>query len=175
MHKLFSTTLATERRYSLAVFIGIIAGFISALVKSGSEEILPPRSPNTIPPPVELLEKLGVHVNEYVYTFSDQTVAWAGNAVHILFSIVIAVMYCFLSEIFPKVRMLQGVIFGLIIAIGAHGIILPILGLSSTPFNVPIDGIISELIGTPLWIWTIEIIRRDLRNRITKLPDPQIA
>lgn len=179
MGKLFETTLTKERHYGVAIFVGIIAGFIAALVKSGVEGILPPRSPTTTPPPVELLEKLGVHVNEYVYTFSDQVVAWAGNTVHILFSILMAILYCVLSEIFPKVRLLQGVIFGLIIAIGAHGIILPLLGLSSSPFsspfNIPLDGIISELVGTPVWIWTIEVIRRDLRNRITKLPDPQIA
>ena len=172
MCKLFAMTSSKDRRFGVIIFVGIIAGFLAALVKSGAEGILPPRAPSTVPPPVELLEKLGVHVNEYVYTFSDQTVAWAGNAVHIAFSIVMALVYCILSEIFPRIKMAQGLVFGILIAIGAHGVILPLFGLSST---LPLDGILSELLGTPVWIWTIEIVRRDLRNRITHLPDPSIS
>lgn len=33
---------------------------------------------------------------------------------------------------------------------------------------------ISELVGHIFWFWTIEVIRRDLRNRITKQPDPEV-
>ena len=33
---------------------------------------------------------------------------------------------------------------------------------------------ISEMVGHIFWFWSIEVIRRDLRNRITKEPDAEI-
>ena len=56
----------------------------------------------------------------------------------------------------------------------SHGVLLPILNLSPAPWLLPMDEILSELVGTALWMWTIEIFRRDLRNRWTGLPDPGI-
>ena len=35
-------------------------------------------------------------------------------------------------------------------------------------------GYVSEIFGHLVWFWSIEIIRRDLRNRITHEPDPEI-
>lgn len=42
---LFQQTDPSRRRYGLAVFVGIIAGIISAFVKWGAEHPFPPRSP----------------------------------------------------------------------------------------------------------------------------------
>lgn len=53
------------------------------------------------------------------------------------------------------------------------GIILPLFHLSAPVWQLHFDGILSEIIGTSFWMWTIEIVRRDLRNRITKKPDPE--
>lgn len=50
---------------------------------------------------------------------------------------------------------------------------LPVLNLSPVPWNLPFDELFSELVGTLLWMWTIEIFRRDLRNRLTEKPDPE--
>ena len=32
----------------------------------------------------------------------------------------------------------------------------------------------SEALGHVVWLWSIEIVRRDLRNRITHQPDPEV-
>lgn len=32
----------------------------------------------------------------------------------------------------------------------------------------------SEALGHVIWLWSIELVRRDLRNRITHQPDPWI-
>ena len=42
---LFEQTNPSRRRYGLAVFVGIIAGIISAFVKWGAEHPFPLRSP----------------------------------------------------------------------------------------------------------------------------------
>lgn len=159
--------------YSVAIIVGVIGGIVSAFVKSGTEGILPPRMPGRVTPPVELLEEVGIHAENMVYSYSDQVVNWAGSTVHILFSIVFAAIYCVLADKFPKIKLWQGLAYGLLIAILFHGIALPLLGLSPFVWIIPYDEIISELIGTFFWVWTIEIFRRDLRNRITKKPDPE--
>ena len=45
MSGLFERTDPSRRHYSVAVFVGIIAGLISAFVKWGAEHPFPPRSP----------------------------------------------------------------------------------------------------------------------------------
>lgn len=57
----------SARHVVLAIYIGIIAGIMSALVKSGFEGIIPPRTPETMPPPEVLLTKLGYNVSTMTY------------------------------------------------------------------------------------------------------------
>ena len=45
MSGIFQQTPANRRRYGVAIFVGIIAGLISAFVKWGAEHPFPPRSP----------------------------------------------------------------------------------------------------------------------------------
>lgn len=170
---LFQITKKQTRNYGIAIWIGIISGIISGFVKSGTEGIMPPRAEGIIASPIVLLEHLGINMQGMVYTYSGYELNWGGSAVHIIFSIFVALIYCILAEVFPKIKLGQGLLFALVVVIASHGISLPLLGLSPAVWNLPFDEILSELIGTCLWMWTIEIIRRDLRNRITKKPDPE--
>ena len=45
MSGIFTQSPANRRRYGVAIFVGIIAGIISAFVKWGAEHPFPPRSP----------------------------------------------------------------------------------------------------------------------------------
>ncbi|ECZ5471005.1 DUF1440 domain-containing protein [Salmonella enterica subsp. enterica serovar Oslo] len=164
---LFQTTPREDRRYGTAFIVGIITGIISAFVKSGTEAILPPRTPDRIAPPVKLLNDMGVDWHNLVYTWSAQPVYWGGNFIHIVFSVLAAVFYCVVAEIFPRITLLQGIVFGILFAIICHGIILPLLDLSPSVMNLPADEIISELLGTCLWMWSIELLRIVLRDKFT--------
>lgn len=139
---------------------GIAAGVISALVKSGVETLLPPRLPGAVPPPIGLLELVGFDATGMTYQFSDQVVNWGGNGVHILFSVVIAVIYCRLVHANTIFRVWQGIPFGLAMGLGAHIIVLPIIGVGPMFWNIPFEGYVSEIVGTVFWIWTIECVRR---------------
>jgi hypothetical protein len=48
------------------------------------------------------------------------------------------------------------------------------MGLTPPLFELPWYEHVSEIVGHLIWFWSIEIIRRDLRNRITHEPDPEI-
>ncbi len=59
MIDLFKLTKKSSRHICIAIYVGIIAGIFSALVKSGFEGLIPPRTLETTPPPIVLLESLG--------------------------------------------------------------------------------------------------------------------
>ncbi|RIQ13807.1 DUF1440 domain-containing protein [Bordetella avium] len=160
---------ACERKHSLSVLIGfgIWAGFLSALVKSGVETLLPPRPPGAVPPPIGLLNLMGFDAGSMNYAFNQAAVNWGGNGVHILFSMVMAFVYVRLMEVCSKVGIWWGLPFAWLTAtIGAHGIVFPLLGIGPLPWHIGVDAYISEFFGTALWIWTIECMRRVLLRKV---------
>ncbi|WP_026014232.1 YagU family protein [Pseudomonas psychrophila] len=165
MLNLFAERPVNDRRMTLALFAGVVAGIISALVKSGFETLIPPRTLSTTPPPVVLLEKLGVNVDALTYDWMGYSINWGGNGVHILFSITIAIIYCLAVERFPRANLLHGIVFGIGVSVLAHGLVVPLMGLSGWLWIAGPQALISEFVGTAFWIWTIEAVRRDLRSR----------
>jgi len=95
--------------------------------------------------------------------------------VHFCFSIFFAVLYAVLAERFPQVKLWQGAAFGVAIWIIFHIIVKPLMGVVPAPWNQPFEEHFSELFGHAVWMWAIEIFRRDLRNRITHQPDAEFA
>ena len=91
-----------------------------------------------------------------------------------IFSLVFAIGYCLVAERFPKIKFWQGIGAGIIANICVHYITFPTLGLIPPVAEWPLYEHISELVGHIFWFWTIEIIRRDLRNRLTGEPDAEI-
>lgn len=175
---LFVQTDPARRRYGVATLVGFAAGIMSAFVKWGAEVPLPPRTISDgraefNPPYLFLRDYLGIDPTSTVYTFSEHII----NPVmvtHILFSLAFAIGYCIVAERFPKVKMWQGVMAGIICTIAVHGISFPLLGLTPPLSQLPADEYISEIFGHIVWFWAIELIRRDLRNRITHEPDAEV-
>lgn len=168
MINIFELRDKTDRHISTAVIIGIIAGIFSALVKSGFETLFPPRTLDATPPPIVLLDKLGVNVDTMTYHWMGYSINWGGNGVHILFSIVIAILYCIIIEYLPRARLLHGIVFGIGVSILAHGLVVPLLGLSGWLWSAGPEAIISEFVGTAFWIWSIEAVRKDLRTLLIR-------
>ncbi|MFC0323210.1 YagU family protein [Gallibacterium melopsittaci] len=194
MINLFEQTNPSRRRYGVAAFVGIFAGLLSAFVKWGAEHPFPPRSPLDLfaaackdpsqalevcsraflnPPHVFLRDYLGIDPTAPAFTFADQAFNWIG-VTHIIFSLVFAIAYCVVAERFPKVKLWQGVLAGIICDICVHYITFPLLGLTPPVAEWPFYEHVSEFVGHIFWFWTIELVRRDLRNRITHEPDAEI-
>lgn len=51
---------------------------------------------------------------------------------------------------------------------------IPSYGANPPLLDLPWYENVSEIFGHLIWFWSIEIIRRDLRNRITHEPDPEV-
>lgn len=64
------------------------------------------------PPYIFLRDWLGLtDPNSAVYTFAGHVFNWVG-VTHIIFSIVFAVGYCVVAEVFPKIKLWQGLLAG---------------------------------------------------------------
>ncbi|WP_413491846.1 YagU family protein [Morganella psychrotolerans] len=175
---LFVRTEKTRRRYGVALFVGILGGIVSAFVKWGAEVPFPPRTftgdRNEFNPPYLFLrDYLGIDPTSTIYTFSEHIINPV-TITHIVFSLIFAIGYCIVAEVFPKVKMWQGVMAGLIATVAVHGISFPLLNLTPPLTELPFDEYFSEIFGHIVWFWSIEVIRRDIRNRITHEPDPEV-
>ncbi len=174
----FFITEKSRRRYGVALFVGILGGIVSGFVKWGAEVPFPPRTfsggRNEFNPPFLFLQDyLGIDPTATVYTFSEHII----NPVmvtHMIFSLVFAIGYCLVAEVFPKVKMWQGAMAGILATVAVHGISFPLLGLTPPLSELPFDEYFSEIFGHIVWFWSIEVIRRDIRNRITHQPDPEV-
>lgn len=169
-----------RRKYGVATLVGLIGGIISAIIKFGWEVPLPPRTPerNATNPPQSLLELFGMNpdLTHATYTFNgNEGLPWMSFIIHFSFSIVVAIVYCVLAERFPQVKLWQGAVFGILVWIGFHVILMPLMGIVPAPWDQPWQEHFSEIFGHIVWMWVIEIFRRDLRNRFTKEPDAEFA
>ena len=186
--KLFASLLQktepARRNVKVAALVGVIGGVFSAIVKFGWEVPFPPRTParNATNPPQTMLEWFGMSPEQSHTTVSfnlNDNLPIYSFIIHFSFAIVFALLYCIAAEYFPKIKLWQGAAFGLLVWIGAHVVFMPRLGWVPSPFPWVAGGQtwsehFSEALGHVVWLWSIEIVRRDLRNRITHQPDPEV-
>ena len=167
-----------RRRVGVAALVGLIAGIFSAIVKFGWEIPFPPRTPerDATNPPQALLEMLGMSPDT-----SHMTYSYLGNerpimsfVVHFGFAIFFGILYCVVAEYWPQIKLWQGAAFGIVVYVVFHVLVMPAMGIVPAPWNQPFGEHFSEFFGHIVWLWSIEIVRRDLRNRITKEPDAEV-
>ncbi len=190
--RVLGSTDPARRRIGAAVIVGLIGGFFSAIVKFGWEVPFPPRTPerNATNPPQAMLEWFGMspETSHLTVSFSNNDLPIMSFIVHFGFALTFALIYCVAAEYFPRIKMWQGAVFGIFMYVGAHVVVMPLLGWAPNPFpwaDVAREGIntygpqpwsehFSEFWGHIVWLWAIEIVRRDLRNRITHEPDAEV-
>lgn len=174
----FKTITDPVRRNMFAATIaGLLAGILSAIVKFGWEVPFPPRTPerNATNPPQALLELfgMGADTTHATYTWLGNDLPYVSFIIHFTFSIVFALIYAWIAEYWPKVKMWQGAVFGIIVYVVFHVVLMPAMGIVPAPWNQPALEHVSEFFGHIVWLWAIEVVRRDIRNHITHQPDPE--
>ena len=167
-----------RRRVGVAVLVGIIAGIFSGIIKFGWEVPFPPRTPerNSTNPPQALLEQIfgmSPETSHATYSYLGNDLPYMSFIIHFSFASFFAVLYCVVAEYWPKIKLWQGVVFGIVLDILFHVIIMPAMGIVPAPWTQPFGEHFSEFFGHIIWLWSIELVRRDLRNRITGEPDAE--
>lgn len=156
--RLFKTTVPAMRHQGAAIAAGAIGGLISGFFKLGWEVLWPPRALDRIPEP-QVLVTLFTHV---------PTPGWVSLVIHFSFSILCGAAYGALVEILPIVALGTGAVFGLVIWVGAHELVMPWIGLTPAAWKLPASEQGSEFFGHALWGFVIGVFYEDLRRRFTK-------
>jgi putative membrane protein len=141
-----------------AIAAGAIGGLIGGWFKLGWEVTWPPRAPDRIPEPM-ILVSMFTHV---------PTPVWVSYIIHFTFSILSGVAYGALVEYFPIIALGAGVAFGLAIWIGAHEVIMPLIGLTPPTWQLPANEQGSEFFGHALWGLVIGVFTAYFRRRFTR-------
>jgi len=154
-----------------AIIAGTAAGIFSGFVKLGWENVLPPRTPerDAVNPPQTLMEQFGIpkKITRGTYTYSHQQMPWASFLMHFGFSTSFAIIYEVLAQYKPFIRKGSGAIFGLAIWVAFHIGIMPMMKTVPSPEDQPTEEHISEALGHIAWMWTNDIVGRELYRRLT--------
>lgn len=133
----------------------LLGGFISSLVKSGTEVNMPPRVVGGISPPAANIDAwlgwLNINAHSLDYLYQGFTIAGAVLFYHWLFSFLFAFLYVLASAIYPKIRLWYGAAYGLVITIVMHGFLIPALGFRHPSYASGKIGWLWNLNGYELW------------------------
>ena len=157
---IMQTNQATSRSLAKAFGKGAFIGLIGAFVKWGWEVPFPPCDPNVgfpyegmtgavvhngvlqrVTPPQVFLEQLGLP-HDWTYTFSGVELPLSIFIVHILFSVVFAVV----SNVL------------------AHVVVMPLIGLVPPLSEIPFDENLSEMLGHIFWVFVMEMVLRGMEK-----------
>lgn len=154
----------------ILIWATLLGGFMSALVKWGSEVSMPPRMPGEVSPPGANIDAwlgwTGFNSHSLDYIYQGAVVSGAVALYHLLFSFAFAFVYVFISAYWPKIRLWYGIFYGLLITVTMHGFLIPILGLRHPAYangkigwlwNLNQAELWSETLGHICWSVSIEI------------------
>lgn len=162
--------LADKVNKQIIVWFTLIGGFISSLVKWGSEVNMPPRPPREISPPGAHIDAwlgvFGINSHSLDYTYQNVHIAGAITLYHWLFSFAMAFLYVMIAAYWNKIRMWYGALFGIIITVATHGFLIPLLGFRNPSYANGATGWLwnlnqyelwSEIVGHLYWSFSLEI------------------
>lgn len=131
------------------LWVTLIGGAISSLVKSGTEANMPPRVAGEVSPPAMNIDAwlgpLGINSHSLDYVYQGITVPGAVMLYHWLFSFIFAGLYVLMSALWPRIRLWYGAAYGIVITLVMHGLLIPALG-----FRYP-----AYLNGQTGWLWNL--------------------
>ncbi len=148
------------RKYpGAAIAAGAIAGFVAAWFQRGWEDTWPTHAISRISESMIVLVTVLTHA---------PAPAWAADVTHFAFSILSGVVYGVLVEFFPEVALGAGAVFGVLIWVSAHEIIMPLMRLARSPWDLPLNQQAYEVVGHALWGLVIGVFFWYFRSRFVK-------
>lgn len=181
---LIYTNLGIFSRIMISLCIGLIVGIIGVIVRLGWEVLFPvfldldSIKTDSLAHVIMNFLNLSPEVLSMTYVFES---GYEWNVFYILwqfaFSLFFAVLYVMIVEFWMRLKFAQGIFYGIFIWAVIYVGLLPSFGFIynfySGEFNKnSVIYLFNTLLESILWIWIIELTRRDLRNRFTQERDP---
>ena len=87
--------------------------------------------------------------------FFLDSVAWFTLILHFSFAIVFSILFVALIQNYKQVAMGQGAVYGLVLWVVWHVILMPALGTVPAPWDQPLTEHFPEIFGHIIWGWSI--------------------
>ena len=144
------------------IFKGFLAGAIGGLAgtaaKTIAEQIFPPRPPERRSPPVVAVEMAtGEDIPEEQKDLVQEAVHWP-------FGTLTGAAYGAAAEVLPAVTTGYGAAFGLSVLATTHESVMPALGITPPPTELPAKEHASEMFSHTLYGVTTELVRKTVRE-----------
>lgn len=170
------TNLSNTYRIWVSLCIGIIVGSIGCVVKIGWEVLFPLHVKLSLDSKTQhILQLFGSdsHLLYLNYVFSD---GYEWNVFYLawqfLLSLALSLLYVLCAEFWQKLKFAHGILYGIASWLLVYVLFLPLCGFITINTDSMLGYYVCSFIESLLWIWIIELARRDLRNRITQEQDP---
>lgn len=171
LHSLPDNARKDDTTKKVIIWTTLVGGFISSLVKWGSEVNTPPRVKGEISPPGAHIDAwlgwTGFNQHSLDYVYQGNTVLGAVSLYHWLFSFAFAFVYVMLATRWNKLtRLWYGAFYGIMISIIFHGFVIPAFGFRNPVYadgktgwlwNLNFAENFSELLGHIYWAFSIEV------------------
>jgi len=162
--------LGNKVNRQVIIWTTLLGGFFGALVKWGSEVNMPPRAPGEISPPGANIDAwlgwLGINQHSLDYVFQGNIILGAVTVYHWGFCFFFAFVYVLGSMYWKYTRLWFGILYGMIINVVMHWLIIPMLGFRYPSYaegkvgwmwNMNFDEHLSEFLGHIYWSVCIEV------------------
>jgi putative membrane protein len=148
------------------VWKGVVAGMAGGLIASWAMSRLPKPSPEPAEresddATVNAASAISEAAADHRLTNDEKKVA--GPAVHYAFGTMMGALYGGVAELWPQARAGWGLPFGAALWLGADEVIVPSLGLGSTPLETPAPVHAYALAAHLLYGLTTDTLRRGIR------------
>ncbi|MGL9750372.1 MAG: DUF1440 domain-containing protein [Symbiopectobacterium sp.] len=123
----------TRDKILVALLVGIIAGVVCTLAKFGWEIPFPPRTPlrDLTNSPQQMGMSFDMSHLSYLYNSNPRPIM--SFIMQFGFSITFAVIYCVVAEVWPKIKLWQDALYGLVLHVVFHVFLLPLMGTVPAP------------------------------------------
>lgn len=170
------TNCSITYRIFVSLFIGIIVGFVGGIVRLGWEVLFPLHLQDSLGKEASMLFDF-LHIDlaylqlSYVfqngYEWHVLSMAWQFG-----FSLFFSLIYVLFAEFWLRLKFGFGIFYGIFLWLCVYVAFLPMLGFVFIEPDSMMLYYGASFVEMILWIWIIELTRRDLRNRITQELDP---
>ena len=137
-----------------AVLAGALGGLVGTWTKFGWDTFWPPRPAGRLPEPQVLLS---------LFTHQPSSIQ-ASHTVSFIFSICFGMLYGVSAEFLPYIAFADGLLFGFAIWLGAHELIMPLIGLTPPTWKLSANEQFAELFGHLVWGLVIGVFCRIFRT-----------
>jgi uncharacterized membrane protein YagU involved in acid resistance len=139
----------------LILLTGLISGVMTSFMEIGLSTV----TTDGVSIPYDIIESMGLDASALNYQTNGQVGLWEILTGLYIFSILASIVYCAFSIKFNVITACHGMLYSLSLFLIFYVIVLPAIGWIPVIWESTFDNLITVVVVTLLWGWTLEVFR----------------